>query len=198
MYNTDEYEKLTSKYGPFASWAIWDCKNECNSLLINENINQLHSKFVFLGLNISRPLVDQPWSNFHGGKHDRKIKYACSDNKLHGSYLTDIFKGIDEQKSTELKSKITDEIIKKNVDFFHLEMEDIKINKDTQFVVFGTPTSLLAQYFETYFRKKYKNRVIYHYHYSYYKLTDREWVNGLWKELGIDQDFDSTVKKYRQ
>ncbi|NCN07853.1 hypothetical protein GW933_04195 [Candidatus Falkowbacteria bacterium] len=197
MYSIDEYKNLTSKYGPFASWAIWNYKKESDSLIINQNFDKLHSKFIFLGLNISRPLTNNPWSNFHGGRHDRKLKYACNDNKLRGSYMTDIFKGIDEPQSNKFKNLLTDKIIRKNVEQFNREMKDIKINDNAQFIILGTPTSLLAQCFNNYFKQEYKNRIIYHYHYSYYKLTDKEWVNGLWEKLNINQNFDLTIKKYK-
>jgi len=197
MYSIDEYKNLTSKYSSFSSWAIWDYKKTGDSSIINKNFNELHSKFIFLGLNISHPLAKGTWSNFHGGKHDRKLKYACNDNKLRGSYITDIFKGIDEPRSNKFRDLLTDKIIRKNVNQFNQEMNDLKINNNTQFIIFGTPTSLLAQCFNDYFKQEYKNRIIYYYHYSYYKLTDKEWVNGLWKKLNINQNFYLTIKKYK-
>ena len=193
MYDIKEYKILTSKYGPYASWAIWDCKNEKDLSIINQNFNQLHSRFIFLGLNISSSLDNNPWSNFHGGKHDRKLKYACDSNKLSGSYITDIFKNIPVSQSNKLESLLTDEIIRKNVTFFNQEMRDIKINNKTQFIIFGAKTSY---YFNRYFKQEYKNRIIYCCHYSYYKLTDKKWVNDFWKKLNIDQDFDLTTKNY--
>ena len=197
MYSIKEFEKLTSKYGPFASWAIWNYKKENDPTIINQNLDKLHSNFIFLGLNISRPLTNMPWSNFHGGRHDRKLKYACSNNELLGSYMTDIFKGIDEPNSNKLKKLLTDEVISKNITRFNQEMKDIKINANSQFIICGTPTSLLARCFNDYFRQEYKNRIIYHYHYSYYRLTDKEWVNGLWRKLDINQNYDLTIKKYK-
>ena len=197
MYSIDEYNNLTSKYGSYSSWAVWDYKKENNSSIINQNFNQLHSKFIFLGLNISHPLVNKPWANFHGGRHDRKLKYACSNNKLQGSYMTDIFKGIDTPQSNKIKSLLTDVIIKKNVNLFNQEMKDIKLDDKTQFIILGVQTSLLAQYFDSYFKQQYKNSIIYYYHYSYYSLTDKGWVEGLWKKLNIDQNFDLTVKSYK-
>lgn len=197
MYNLDEYNNLISKYRSHASWAIWDYKNKVNTSIISQNINQLHSKFVFLGLNISQPLTDKHWSNFHEGPHNiRKLIYACNDNKLRGSYITDIFKGIVEPKSAQFINILSDKIISENVNLFNQEMRDIKIDDDSQFIILGTPTSVLSQSFNDYFRQKYKNNIIYHYHYAYYGISDREWVNGLWEKLKINQDFDLTVKKY--
>ena len=197
MYTTEEYSKLTSKYGGYSSWAIWDNKVESDTSIIDRNVGELHSRFVFLGLNISRPLTENNWINFHGGKHDRKLKYACNDNKLRGSYLTDIFKGIDEPQSVKFKNMISDEIIQENVTRFHQEMDDIKIDKDTIFIILGTKNSLLAQCFNDYFKKDLKNRIIYQYHHSYYGITDRQWVETLWNKVGIIQNFEETLKKYR-
>lgn len=187
MYNAGEYNYLVSKYGSYASWAIWNKEKPVDTEVISQNIDQLHSKYVLLGLNISRPLIDQHWSNFHDNSHARKLRYACNDTKLRGSYMTDMFKGIVQPSSANFRSLLTDKIIQDNVQFFNKEMKDIKITDDTQFIIFGTSTSLLAQCFNGYFKQGYKNNVIYYYHYSYFTLTDKQWVVGLWRKLDIDQ-----------
>ncbi|MFC1625185.1 hypothetical protein ACFL15_02330 [Patescibacteria group bacterium] len=198
MYTLKEYIALTEKYGSSASWAIWDYKNEKDTSIIGQNRDQLHSRYILLGLNFSKETVtNKPWKNFHGGSiHDRKLKYACNDTELRGSFMTDIFRGIVETDSSKMKDIITDKIISKNVSFFNQEMMDIKINKESKFIVFGTPTSYLAKCFNEYFKQGYTNNVIYHYHYSYYGITDEEWVKSLWEKLYISQDFEATLKKY--
>lgn len=185
MYTISEYNHLVSKYGPYSSWAIWNDEKPVDTGIIDQNINQLHSQFVLLGLNISRPLAGA-WSNFHDNSHARKLRYACNNTKLRGSYMTDIFKGIVQPNSGNFKDMLTDEIIHENVQFFNQEMKDIKINNDSEFIIFGTPSSLLAKYFNNYFKQDYKNNITYYYHYSYYTLTDKQWVNGLWQKLSID------------
>lgn len=198
MYSTEEYNKLVSKYGSYASWAIWDYKDESDLSIISKNVNQLHSKYILLGLNISHPLSNKPWLNFHGGSiHDRKLKYACNDTILRGSYITDIFKGIEVTQSNKLKNVLTDKIISENVSLFNREVLDIEFNENSQFIVFGAPKSFLAQCFDNYFKQKYNNRVIFHHHYSYYGVTDKEWVTGLWQKLNINQDFDQITNKYK-
>jgi hypothetical protein len=196
MLNIVEYKQLVLKYGSHSSWAIWDYKKESDASIIGKNFNQLHSKFVLLALNASGSIAKPPWSNFRGGKHDRKLKYACNDTQLRGSYITDIFKDIPEPKSRKIKSLLTDEIIDKNVSLFNQEMRDIGINELTQFIVLGAPNSLLSKYFNNHFRQNYKNHITYYYHYSYYRLTDRAWVEGFWKKLGINQNFDLAISKY--
>ena len=199
MYNQNEYNNLISQYGAYASWAIWDHKDQKDPSIISQNIDHLHSRFILLGLSISRPLKEAPWSNFHHGPSNvRKLKYACNDTILRGSYITDIFKGIVEPASSKFSSAVTEKIIRENVNFFSQEMQDIRINDESQFIVFGAQNSLLARYFNKYFRHDRRNRIIYHYHYSYYGLSDEVWVESLWAKLGMDEDFDLVIRKYKK
>lgn len=179
MFSFDEYSNLKNKYGSYASWAIWNDKKPNDTVIIEKNIGQLHSKFILLGLNISRPLTI-PWSNFHDNTHARKLRFACNDSMLRGSYMTDIFKGIIEPKSLKFKNSLTDNVIRKNIDFFNQEMKDIKITNDSQFIIFG---SLAAKYFGGYFKQNYNNLIVYCRHYSDYSVTDREWVDEFRKNL---------------
>lgn len=195
MYSLTEYKNLISKYGAFASWAIWDYIKPYDTEVINENYKQLHSNYVLLGLNFSHELVGNIWQNFHDNTHARKIKYACNDTKLRGSYITDLFKGIPEAKSSNLRYRLTNKIIDENVELFIQEMKDIKLNDKSQFIIFG---DLATQLFNSYFSKNYKNNVLSIRHYSDYRLTDKEWVEGFWEKLNINRNFDLTIKKYGQ
>ena len=99
-----EFERLTEKHGAYGGWAIWNYtrnRREENSVKpIDENLIHLNNKYIIIGLNISSPV--ETWTNFRGGKHDRKLKYAFNNTKVRGSYMTDLFKGIVNSKSTEL------------------------------------------------------------------------------------------------
>lgn len=192
-----EYKKIKEKYGFCSSWAIWDENEESNTSVIDDNFSQLNSNHIFVALNISGPLAKKPWLNFHGGKHDRKIKYACNDTILRGSYITDLFKEIEESKSGNLKKSLTEEVIKKNVDYFFQEMKDVGINLNSKFIIFGNKSSFIGQCFDKYFKRYFENEVVYYCHYSYYGISDKKWVEGLWRELKINADFDLIVKKYR-
>lgn len=193
MFNINEYNNLALKYGSCASWAVWDYKKENDTLIISQNYKQLHSKFIFLGLNISRSLINDPWINFHNGKHDRKIKFASNDNKLRGSYITDIFKDLPEPNSNKIDDILTLELIDKNVKLFNQEMRDIKISDDTKFIIFGKKA---FEEFNKHFKQNYKNKIIYHRHYSSWG-TDKEWVEDFWRKLNIIQNFDLTIEKYK-
>lgn len=197
MHTEEEYKKLVVKYGGYSSWAIWDYKDENILSVIDESYKELHSNYIFLGLNISKPLKDGNWKNFHGGRHDRKLKYACNDTQLRGSYITDLFKGIPEANSSRFINKLSKGIVDKNVSFFRQEMEDIKLSSKSIFIVLGVQNSRLAFYFDTYFKKYFNIKAIYYYHYSYYRLTDKEWVAGLWNKLAIKENFDTILQRYK-
>lgn len=198
MYNNDEYNDLALKYGSFASWAIWNHKNQSDASIIGENRGSLHSKFVLLALNFSQGLIKQSWGNFHYGPSNvRKLKFACNDNKLRGSYMTDLFKNMVEKNSAHVKSLLNKDVIQRNIDLFNQEMKDLKVDNNSTFIVWGVPSSQLAWYFNTYFKQEYKNPVIYHNHYSYYGISDKEWVTSFWEKLKISQDYDATIRKYK-
>lgn len=197
MYTHQQYNDLKSKYGAYSSWAIWDYKIESDTSIIEKNFELLNTNYVLLGLNISAALSSKSWINFHGGKHDRKLKYACNDTELRGSYITDLFKDLPEAKSSNLKDQLTDEIIIENVKIFNQEMEDVQIHGKSQFIILGTQGSQVANMFNKYFAFMYNNPVKYYYHYSFYGLTDQKWVEGFWKILGIKADYSSTINRYK-
>lgn len=198
MYTEIKYEELKKKYGSCSSWAIWNEKDQKDTNVIKQNIKELNTNYVFVGLNIASLLREPPWSNFHGGKHDRKLMYACNDTKqLRGSYLTDIFKNLPRSKASEVKKYLKEnpKFLEKNVASFKKEMDDIKVNKDTVFVVLGVNSSLVLKYFKKDFQPKlkykYEDKNILNYnHYSDYKIPDEEWVNELYGKLGIAEVFN--------
>jgi hypothetical protein len=192
MYNLKQYKNIASNYGSYGSWAIWDYKNAKDTLVIDQNFEQLNSKFVFLGLNISRSINDRSWLNFHDNTHARKLKYACNNTILRGSYMTDIFKDLPEPNSNKIDSILTQELINKNVELFKKEMKDIGISDETIFIIFGKKA---FEKFNKHFKNKLKNKIIYHRHYSS-RGTDREWVEGFWEKFNIKSDYNTTVNKY--
>src|SRR3989344_649675 len=191
MYSLSEYKNLISKYGAFSSWAIWYYKNPKDTKVIDQNFNQLHSRYIILGLNISRPLTIK-WSNFHDNTHARKLKYACNDTVLRGSYMTDIFKDLAEPTATNIQDILSEKIIQENVEMFRREMIDVKLNEDSQFIIFGDIT---REYFSKHFKQNYKNNIISHKHYSA-RGTDMEWVTEFWKKLRIMQDYEKVISRY--
>jgi hypothetical protein len=195
MYSLEEYTFLKEKYARVASWAIWDSRNQHDTTIIDKNVAQLSSRYVFAALNVSKDLKDESWINFHAGRHDRKLKYACNDTILRGSYLTDLFKGIAEPKDFKIKSLLTSETIQEHVKAFNREMVDIKLSDDSTLIILG---GMARRYFDIHFRRGYRNKIIFHAHYSDYKLSDKQWTEDLWSKLNIVQDFDSIVQKYQR
>src|SRR3989304_6214796 len=103
------YEKIKTKYGNVASWAVWEepgTKPKSNmgnmdifELEKNNNILQtLTTNVVMVGLNISREVkFDKPFMNFHDSRpsaNDFKIRYAFKDTQFYGAYMTDIIKNL--------------------------------------------------------------------------------------------------------
>lgn len=123
MYSAEEYDSLKLKYGGFSSWALWDENKPHDTSIIDNNFHELHSRYVLVGLNISRVLDLPPWSNFHDNTHARKLRYACNRTLLRGSYITDLFKDLPEASSGKVKQLITSEVVSKNVSFFIEEMK---------------------------------------------------------------------------
>ncbi|MFZ1291234.1 MAG: hypothetical protein WAR79_14150 [Melioribacteraceae bacterium] len=199
MFTQEEFNSLTSKYGKYGSWAIWDEKNERDTNIILDNYSLLNSKYVGVGLNISKSHEDN-WGNFRGGKHDRKLKYAFNVSSLRGFYLTDLFKGLKEPKSNLIyKSVLSNKInLDYHINFFIDEMNDIKVNNETTFIIFGVVKSNLARIFCTYFKNLYKkNNIINCYHYSYYQISDKEWVTDVWNKLDQNLNYEIELKKYK-
>lgn len=193
MYTHTKYRKLKKKYGSFSSWAIWNVDDQKDTSVIEKNITQLNTSYIFVGLNISRLLKSPPWSNFHGGRHDRKLMYACNDTKLRGSYFTDIFKDLPKSKASEVKKYLKENPaeIQKNVELFKQEMKDITVNDNTVFVVVGSDTSFLLEIFKTKFQGDIKDHKVFNIRHYSSRGKDEDWVNELWsrKEIGIDKIF---------
>ena len=197
----EEFNKLTKLYGNYGSWAIWSYdkfrSGEKLTDPIFQNIGFLNNKYVIIGLNISKPVG--VWSNFRGGTHDRKLKYAFNDTDLKGCYMTDLFKDVVNPSSTLLYKYIESQphLIQHNVDLFRHEMSDLKISSSTTFILMGTEQSTLATLYQKYFQIHFPNiKVIYHRHYSS-RGSDQEWVESMWQTLGIELEYQVILRKYQ-
>ena len=195
MFNKLEIEKIKDEFGKFSSWAIWDFQNEKNTTIIEDNLELLHSNYVFIGLNISKEVG--LWENFRGGKHDRKIKYTFNSIRhIKGAYMTDLIKKA-EVNSTNLLKKIKDgEIdILKQINILRNELDLIKVTSKSKFIIFGNVArEIYDEYFEKYFPD---NKVYYLKHYSG-RGDDKKWVENVWERLNItDLEFETELKKYK-
>ena len=203
--DSTQYLRLRQKYGKYSSWAIWNDEDEADPTIIESHIEELNAKHVFIAYNASRKegyVGHGPWANFRGWKHDRKLKYACNDTALCGSYLTDLFKGVKEANSKKVRDHLTPEVVKKNVSFFLKEISDVGTTKETVYVILGVYNSEIGKQFREHFLDQILDQmgavnVIYYTHYSNYSLTDEQWVTGLWKELGIKANYETIRQKYK-
>jgi hypothetical protein len=195
MFNKLEIEKIKSEFGKFSSWAIWDFQNERNTTIIENNLELLHNNYVFFGLNISKEVGI--WENFHGGKHDRKIKYAFNSIRhIKGAYMTDLIKKVEVNSSNLLNEiKVGKVDILKQVNILRSELNLIKVTPKSKFIIFGNVArEIYDEFFEKYFPE---NKVYYLQHYSG-RGDDKKWVEKVWTRLNItDLEFETELKKYK-
>jgi hypothetical protein len=151
--------------------------------IIDNHWDELNSRYVLIGLNISQQIVTDAWINFHIGKHDRKLIKSCNQTALRGAYLTDLFKGVVAVSSKEFMQKIRDGMvdIDYQVNLFRQEMTDIKLNPESILVIYG---KIAFQCYNEYFRNHFSNKVIKCTHYSDYSREDEIWVRSFWDRLG--------------
>ena len=95
MMDLDTYNITKSKYGKFASWAIWSEEDYTDASIIESSISELNPKIVFVGLNASRDVTDEVWRAFHckhQGGSDGKLRATYNQSIYRGAYMTDILK----------------------------------------------------------------------------------------------------------
>lgn len=102
MISLEAFNKL--KEFETSSWAIWDKTNENNLGFFISNLERLHAKVIFVGLNRSNIAnnvsLTAPLSNFHTKGHigDGRLKRFVQDENLLnliGGFMTDISEQIE-------------------------------------------------------------------------------------------------------
>jgi hypothetical protein len=179
------FNELKDKYGKTSSWAIWNEQKMSDLSVIENSVDECHANFILIGLNTSKDIQDrQPWSNFHCGKHDRKLMKACNKGILRGSFMTDLFKDDNTVTGLELKTKIDEGKLnsKEHVYRFRQEMNDIGLTSESRFVIFGGLANMM---YDKYFRGYFTNVVIKARHYSDYSMTDDKWVQEFLGKFGF-------------
>jgi hypothetical protein len=77
-------------------------------------------------------------------------------------------------------------------------MSEVRASEDTTYVVFGSYNAEIAQMFRKHFLPRLGEiEPVYYYHYAYFRLTDRAWVEGFWDKVGVSADYNSIRAKYR-
>jgi hypothetical protein len=166
MINRTQFELIKTKYGHYASWAIWadegrEPKDNVGDLSVFDEesnvglLHQLNPRIILVGLNISRR-IEVPLANFHDARSqamDYKIRYALKGSPFWGAYMTDIIKDFEQKVSGKMMSYLRNNkpFEEKNVAIFREEIEDLGIDKPT-IVAFGRDAySILKRNFKNEF-----------------------------------------------
>lgn len=173
MIDIKRYNKLKEEYGHVSSWTVWGKPTSGITSNIpdmtvfeDKNIcNKLNDKYVFVGLNGSSThgnLGDKAWQNFHSNyKHQRdyKLRYALTDTKFWGSYITDIIKVFngDREESKEVNSKKFisklrnhPEVVNENIEIFKIELSILSDKKPTLIAIGNDSYDLLKKHLNEY------------------------------------------------
>jgi hypothetical protein len=177
------YKALKKTYGPWASWALWDPGDPFDPSYIEDHIDRLCTRFVFVGLNASQPLKGQPdWKNYHyrhPGSRERILSRVFSGSPYEGAYMTDILKGCPLAKTAEVLNYLKENprFLAKNIAALAAELKALRPEK---IFLFGDAAAQLwetraelhpyaheriihfaahgGQFERTYFRPWHKNR----------------------------------------
>lgn len=156
MISNRLYEKIKTKYGDVASWAVWEEPGEkpksnmgyLNIFNLQKNpslLETLKNNVVMVGLNFSRPLEPtEPFKNFHDlspHANDFKIRYVFKDTAFYGAYMTYIIKNTEMKVSRDVRTylKNNPSVVKENISFLRKELSDIESNQPI-LLAFGRDT----------------------------------------------------------
>ncbi len=162
MIDKKTYELMKAKYGIVGSWAVWTSasntpkSNTCDMSWINDArlLELLDTGFIFVGLNWSSTHGDQTqggsvaWSNFHSSyayQQDYKLRYALTDTRFWGSYMTDLIKLYSEVDSLKVRKylKKNPGVIADNILTFEEEISHLQ--KDPLLVAMGSEAYQILQ-----------------------------------------------------
>lgn len=151
------FDNLKRKYGRVASWAIWSNSHDSDTSDISmfngdklfDSLKIMHSRFIFVALNISGPIDEsKPFGNFHGGKRDFMLRDAIKGTELEGAYMTDIIKFYPDKNAPSVTSyfKKNPQELDYHFKFFLDEINAVGASKHSVLVALGNDayTLLLA------------------------------------------------------
>jgi hypothetical protein len=116
MVESQVFARVRRDYGHCASWAVWAPEGDTPksgigdmSVLDPERnprlLDTLHTRFVLLGLNISREPTGLPFGNFHDPRPratDFRIRAAFRETACWGAYMSDVIKEFPEKCSGKM------------------------------------------------------------------------------------------------
>ncbi len=196
MIDEKNYLKLKDKYGHVASWAVWKQpgitpKSNTEDLSMFDDIKiieSINTKYVFVGLNAAanhgNNNAEHRWQSFHSGycrQNDFKLRYALTDTKYWGSYITDIIKEYEETDSTKVISLVKKDpaIIDKNIALIEDEFSLLGIKSPVLIAMGNATYSILIKYLS----HKYKIYKIPHYAHRISKEKYREAVRKVLESI---------------
>jgi hypothetical protein len=192
MISKEHFKEIESKYGEFASWAVWineDIKPKSNigdmsifDLDKNPNLLQiLNPNLIMVGLNFSRTIERKVFVNFHDTNpygQDYKIRYAFRDTQFYGAYMTDIIKNFEEKISGNVLKYLNTnpEVESRNVELFRQEISDLKCN-DPLIIAFG---DIVYEILIKNFGQQFKIKKVMHYS---QRISKEKYRAKIWKTL---------------
>ena len=149
----EHYLEIRNRYGRFASWAIWappGDKPKSNIGMLDlldidehpELLDRVKPEVIMVGLNFSRSIEStEPFANFHDSRprgQDYKIRYAFTDTRFYGAYMTDIIKDFPEKVAGAVGAYLrkNQEFVRANIGRFESELDDLR-SKDPLIIAFG-------------------------------------------------------------
>ena len=137
----DRFQRIREKYWNVASWAVWaeegaTSKSNVGVLSVLDPssnpvlLDELNPDVVFVGLNISRSVITQPFANFHDARPqstDFKIRFALKGTPFWGGYMTDVIKDFEEKTSGKLVTYLRQhpDFEREQVRLFLKELSDV-------------------------------------------------------------------------
>lgn len=162
--NAEHFFALKEKYGQHASFAIWSNPESKNKAMVGDlsvfegealtgTLPQLHTRYILIGLNVSRSLIRGDFANFHDDSRysqDYKLRYAINGSALWGAYITDIFKDVEEVDSARIMKFMNKNsyVVDYHIENLRNEIADISPHESTKIVAIGAASyTVLKKYF---------------------------------------------------
>lgn len=159
MVDRATFDRIEKRHGAYASWAVWaeaDSKPKSNIgdlRVLDPDLNpallkSLRTDVIMMGLVISRPVVLDPFRNFHDASpfgHDYKIRYAFAGTPYYGAYMTDFVKGVIMPDRDSLMRHLKDNpsVVPNSLEILLSEIDDLGSDGPV-IVTFGGDTTQLV------------------------------------------------------
>ena len=153
------FERIKAKHGAYASWAVWaepdgGPKSNIADLTVLDParnsglLDSLRTDVVMLGRGFSGPVPALPFTNFHDPSphgQDYKIRYAFSNTRYYGAYMTNLIKGVVAPEAGDLRELLKSDpsLVTKSIGRLLEEFEDLD-SPEPLVVAFGSDTYKLA------------------------------------------------------